>query len=479
MKKFLFASILLAVILIALGVFLQYRSHAQLDAQLRAVIGDHGLTPLSAPSAASAEKIALGRMLFFDKELSGNRDIACATCHQPALGTSDALALSIGTGGTGIGVERQIGEKRSFVPRNAQELFNRGLPFWETMFWDARVAGTPKDGYVTPAGDYLPQGLESVLAAQAMFPVLFRDEMRGGFYDIAGYQIQPGEVLDDENYTPQPAGWHDVDVLGGPNELAVYPDSPDQFPAIWDAIMDRLLAFPAYQELFQAAYPDTPPMELGFEHAANALAAFQATSFSLVDSPWDRYLAGDSGALSTAAKQGALLFYGDAGCSACHSGALLTDQGFHNIGAPQFGPGRDEFAPLDYGRYHATGLEADKFAFRTPTLRNVAVTGPWLHNGAYDSLADVILHHADPASALRGYDGGRLPEALRDSLQNSPATNEQILASLDPLLADGSSLSSGEIQQIIAFLESLTDPAIRGLEALTPDVVPSGLPVTQ
>ncbi len=479
MKKVLLASILIAMTLIALGVVLQFRTHAQLDAQLQAIIGDHGLTPISAPPASSAEKIALGRMLFFDKELSGNRDVACATCHQPALGTSDALALSIGTGGTGVGAERRNGEKRSFVPRNAQELFNRGLPFWETMFWDARVAGTPEDGYVTPAGDYLPQGLESVLAAQAMFPVLFRDEMRGGFYDIAGYQIQPGEVLDDENYTPQPAGWHDVDIFGRPNELAVYPDSPDQFPAIWGAIMDRLLAIPAYQELFQAAYPDTPLEDLGFEHAANALAAFQASAFSLANSPWDNYLAGDTQALSLAAKQGALLFYGNAGCSACHSGALLTDQGFYNIGVPQFGPGRDEFAPLDYGRYHATGLEIDKFAFRTPTLRNVVVTGPWLHNGAYDSLADAIYHHTDPASALRSYDGSPLPEALRDSLQGSPATVEQILASLDPRLAGSSSITDGEMAQIIAFLEALTDPAVQELDALTPESVPSGLPVTQ
>ncbi len=470
---------LIALALIAAGVFLQLRSYAGLDAQLQAAISEQGLALLSPPPAAPAEKIALGRMLFFDSELSGNRDVACATCHQPTLGTTDELALSIGPGGTGIGAERQIGEKRSFMPRNAPELFNRGLPFWETMFWDARVEGTPEDGYVTPAGDYLPEGLDSVLAAQAMFPVLFRDEMRGGFYDIAGYQIQPGEVLDEEDYTPQPAGWHDVDVFGQPNELAVFPDSPDQFPAIWEAIMDRLLAIPAYQELFQAAYPGTPLEEMGFEHAANALAAFQAASFNLVESPWDEYLAGDLTALSPAAKQGALLFYGEAGCSACHSGPLLTDQGFHNLAVPQFGPGRDEFAPLDYGRYHATGLETDRFAFRTPTLRNVAVTGPWLHNGAYDSLADVIRHHADPASALRDYDGSRLPDALRDSLQNSPATIEQILASLDPQLAGVPSFTGRQISQIIAFLEALTDPAIYELEGLAPETVPSGLPVIQ
>ncbi|HUM68759.1 MAG TPA: cytochrome c peroxidase, partial [Chloroflexota bacterium] len=109
------------------------------------------------------------------------------------------------------------------------------------------------------------------------------------------------------------------------------------------------LAIPAYQELFRQAYPDVPAVELGFQHAANALAAFQAQAFTFTNSPWDRYLAGDESALSKQAKQGALLFYGRAGCAACHSGPLFTDQQYHNIAAPQFGPGRDDFAPLDYG----------------------------------------------------------------------------------------------------------------------------------
>ena len=475
MRKALILFIVCAIILAALGAWRQQNLHTQLDAALQTVIVEQALAPLATPSAPEAAKVTLGQMLFFDKELSGNRDTSCATCHQPNLGTGDALSLSIGTGGTGIGAQRQLGEGRDFVPRNAVELFNRGLPFWETMFWDARVEGTSEQGYHTPAGEYLPQGLDSVLAAQAMFPVVFRDEMRGGFYNIAGYQIQPGESIDPENYTPAPAGWHDVDVFGQANELAIFSDSPEHFPAIWDSIMARLLKIPAYQELFQAAYPETPVEELGFEHAANALAAFQVAAFSLVDSPWDRYVAGDTGALSLDAKQGAALFFGDAGCTACHGGDLFTDQAFHNLGVPQFGPGRDQFAPLDYGRYHATGEEQDRFTFRTPTLRNVSLTGPWLHNGAYSSLEEVIQHHLDPAESLVNYDGRQLPEALRESLQNSTVTHERILATLDPQLEQLPTLSPWEIHQLIAFLQSLADPEAQDLDKNIPESVPSGL----
>lgn len=142
-----------------------------------------------------------------------------------------------------------------------------------------------------------------------MFPVTSNDEMRGA----------PG----------------DQDVLEQPNELALIAAS--DFPAIWDALTARLLAIPEYVTLFQAAYPDVLISELGFEHTANAIAAFEIEAFTLLNSPWQRYLNGDEMALSSAAKAGALLFYGDAGCSWCHSGPLFTDQMAHNLAVPQVG----------------------------------------------------------------------------------------------------------------------------------------------
>lgn len=471
----------LTAVLLTAVLFYVWQRHtsvraADLDAALQSLIAQQGLRPLPPAPPPDPAQVALGRALFFDKELSGNRDISCATCHHPQLATADGLPLSIGTGGTGLGPARQLGPNREIVPRHATELFNRGLAEWRTMFWEGRVSGSAAEGFHTPAGTSLPPGLDSVLAAQAMFPVTIRNEMRGGWYNIAGYPIQPGTVLDESAYGARPTGWEDTDLYGRPNELAAIPDDSQYLPQIWVLLMQRLLAIPAYRELFRQAYPDVPPAELGFQHAANALAAFQADAFTFTHSAWDRYLAGDTMALDNQAKEGALLFYGRAGCATCHSGPLFTDQQYHNIGVPQFGPGRDEVAPLDYGRYAISRDPADRYAFRTPPLHNVALTGPWLHNGAYDSLEAVIGHHLQPAEALRAYDGRSLPPELRQTLQNYPVTIDDILLTLSPELGH-TPLNGREVAQLVAFLESLTDPVAADLGHLVPDAVPSGLPV--
>ncbi|MEZ4595127.1 MAG: cytochrome-c peroxidase, partial [Chloroflexota bacterium] len=97
-----------------------------LDAELQAVIQAQGLTRLDPGPAQDPALVALGQALYFDKILSGNRDIACATCHHPQEHSGDDLPVSIGTGGVGLGETRQIGYGRSFIPRNAPEIFNRG-----------------------------------------------------------------------------------------------------------------------------------------------------------------------------------------------------------------------------------------------------------------------------------------------------------------------------------------------------------------
>jgi cytochrome c peroxidase len=428
----------------------------QIEADLRRLIEQEGLQPLTALSLqVNPAQIELGQALFFETDLSGNRDVSCATCHHPAFALGDGLPLAIGTGGSGVGPERQLGEGRQFVPRHTPDLANRGRPEWTVMFWDGRIEGTAESGFVSPAAEYLPPGLDNALAVQVMMAVVSRHEMRGGMYDAAGYLIQPGEEPDSRQQ--QPLGWSDRDIYGRENELAGLGNDPQVMPQIWAQLLVRLLERPAYQERFAAAYPDIPLTQIDFTYAANALAAFQAKTFTLTDSAWDRYLAGDSAALTSEAKQGAILFYGRLGCAHCHSGPLLTDLAYHNIGAPQFGPGTDLFAPLDYGRYAVSGQPADRYAFRTPSLRNVAQTGPWLHNGAYDSLEAVIAHHLDPTEALRSYNGRHLPPALPASLQNEAVTRQQILATLSPRLAEPQQLSRREMGQLLAFLHSLSE----------------------
>ena len=420
----------------------------ELDDSLRVLLSQQGVTPLAALSPPDTAQVELGQLLFFDKELSGNRDIACASCHHPQLMTGDARSLPVGTAGLGLGPARTLGPGREIVPRNSPEIFHRGQDQWTSMFWDSRVSG--QDGsFQTPAQSKLPAGLDSVLAAQAMFPVTSRTEMRGGLGDR--------------------------DINGGVNELCEFDDS--DLTAMWQSLTSRLLAIPEYQQRFAEVYPDVPQDQLGFQHAANAIAAFEANAFAQADSAWDRYLNGDQQALSEAAKRGAHLFFGEANCATCHSGNLLTDQKHHDIGIPQLGPGKVPATSLDPGRALVTGQAADEFAFRTPPLRNVAVTGPWMHNGAYTNLEDAVRHYKDPESALHNYDASQLAELLQGTVKTDEATIMAILNNLDSQIVNGTQLSTDQINDLMAFVFALTSPSLDLLPDLVPETVPSGLEV--
>ncbi len=419
-----------------------------LDQELEVIIDRLALAPLTRPADPDPEVVRLGEALFYDKELSGNRDIACATCHHPAEHSTDGLSLSVGTGGEGLGSRRSLGESRRLVARHSPDLFNRGAREWTSLFWDGRVERVGPQSIGSPAGKTLPDGLDGILAAQAMFPVTARDEMRGAMGD--------------------------VDVLGVPNELAAVPD--DDLPAVWDGLMQRLLRVEEYRDLFTAAYPELPVEALGFQHVANAIAAYETEAFWFADTPWDAYLEGDRTALTSEAKRGALIFFGRGRCVTCHTGPLLTDQRFHNVAVPQLGPGKGPVGGMDDGRALVTGREGDRCAFRTPSLRNVTLTGPWMHDGAYVDLEAAVRHMADPTGGFTAYDPGQLRPELRSMLQPAEEA-EAILATLDPVVSEGCGLASGDIADLVAFLEALTDPAAADLTHLVPERVPSGLPV--
>lgn len=422
---------------------------SDLDTQVREALLQANVTPLSPLPAEDPALVRLGQALMFDKVLSGNRDVSCATCHNPVTGTSDRLSLSIGSGGTGSAGSRVLSAAPQFTPRNSQELFNRGYAEFRHLFWDGRVSLAANGDFHTPAGARLPAGLSGALAAQAMFPATTRLEMRG----------QVG----------------DLDRFGIPNELAQFGD--DEQPAIWNALMNRVLAIPEYVTLFQAAYPAVAPADLGFQHAANAIAAFEVEAFTTVNSPFDRYVRGDEAAVGEPEKRGAILFFGKAGCGSCHLGPHLTDQQFHGIGAPQLGPGMSPDQPEDRGLARVTASPTDRFRFRTPPLRNVELTGPWMHDGAYTTLAAAVRHYVNTDSALRSYDASQLREDLRASHLSDPATLDALAAAIDPLVKAPLPLSDGEVADILLFLRSLTDPAASGLGSTVPASVPSGLPV--
>ncbi len=421
-----------------------------LDAQLRQSLGNWGVVPIGPMPPQDPALVALGRALFFDPILSGNRDISCATCHHPAASLADGRSLPIGTGGSGLGPQRTKPTGRVHVPRSAPTLLNSGLGM-TYFFWDGRLQRFGGLAEAAAAPRIVLPGAGDPLAAQALLPLLDRHEMRG----------QPG----------------DVDVFGAPNELAAFADS--QHVDIWSAVMDRLLRIPAYRSLFQAAFPTKPAVLLRMEDGARAIAAYQKEAFTRSRSPFDRYLDRDDGALTPEQKRGGLLFFDfqRGRCVSCHTGPLLGGQGFANVGAPQIGPGVGAEAPLDVGRGSLLNNQFYRFAFRVPPLRNVELTAPYMHNGALPTLESVVRHYDDVATSLRAYDPSHLDPETRSQHRGDQATITAILARLDDRVRAPLNLEEREIADLVAFLESLTDPTARDLGHLVPATVPSGLPL--
>jgi cytochrome c peroxidase len=410
--------------------------------------------------STTPEKVELGKFLFFDKILSGNLNISCGTCHHALADTGDGLSLPIGEGGLGLGVTRDTGSGAAAVPervpRNAPPVFNLGAMEFDTLFHDGRVQVDPSQpsGFLSPAGDDLPMGLENVLAAQAMFPVTSGTEMAG---------------QDGENPIANAAALGD---LAGP-------------AGVWEQLAQRLRDIPEYVDLFVAAFDEIDvAADIEYKHAANAIAAFEGEAWRADNSPFDRYLRGDRTAMSVSAQQGMRLFYGEAGCDSCHAGAFQTDQDFHCISMPQIGPGKgDGDGHEDFGRERVTGDADDRFLFRTPTLRNVALTGPWGHAGAFDSLEAVVLHHLDPVASLEAYDTSQavLPsrpdlDALDFLVHEDAAKRADIAAANELPVVD---LTDREIERLMDFLHALTDPSSIDLRADVPKRVPSGLTLAE
>ena len=405
----------------------------------------------------SEAKRQLGQLLFFDKLLSGNRNISCATCHHPLTNSGDDLSLPIGEGGSGLGPARDTGGGDDAVvervPRNAPHLFNLGDASFTALFFDGRVALDPgqPSGFLSPAGNDLPSGLDNPLAVQAMFPVTSGTEMAGQ------------------------AGENEVADAAAANDL----------PGVWAILAERLRQNPEYVSRFMNAFPNQvlSAADISFVLAANAIGFFEAESFQARNSPFDRKEAGEATAMSAAALRGEALFNGKGQCSQCHSGPLQTDQSFRSIALPQIGPGKGDGVSghEDFGRERVTGDPADRYRFRTPSLRNVELTAPYGHDGAYASLAAIIRHHNDPVAALESYDIGQavLPsrpdlDAIDGFVQADAGLRGQIAAAneLAPL-----GLSEAEIGDLVEFMKALTDPASRDLSALVPESLPSGLPV--
>jgi cytochrome c peroxidase len=405
------------------------------------------------------KKVVLGQALFFDKELSGNRNISCSSCHSPLANTSDGLSINLGEGARGFSVSRSPG---TFPPlpsdplergqRNGPALFDRGAKEFVFFMHDGRFEKRP-NGFLTPAGQDLPQGFNNLLEVVSIFAFTEVQEMLG----------QPGENDIADAVAAQGSG----------------------FIPVWDKLIERIKAQPNYHTIIFDAYPELygDINKFTIVHVGRAISQFQASAFKTsMDNPFDRYLRGDDDAISKEAARGYKLFTGKAKCAAGHSGPFLTDQKFHAIGVPQIGPG---FGGVgndgreDFGREGVTHNIKDRYKFRTPPLRNVALTGPWGHDGAFSMLEDMVRHHLDAKTSLESYNTTMCTLPSRQDLDqidfiatNNLNTTWEIGKRIE---LDKIRLSDSEFKALMSFMFALTDPEHLDTRHTVPKSVPSGL----
>lgn len=425
-----------------------------LPQHVRGLLAANRITPIAAPPTVSPAMFALGEALFYDKILSGTRDVACATCHAPQHASADGRTLNAGINGVGVGPERT----GLLGGRHTQPLFNLHL-LPGNLTIDGKVELI--NGLVSPLGlgtGFIPYPVQQLLGfdvvnTQAILPIATGQEMLG---------------------FPDP---HDDNEVGD--------CTPFDLACVWGAYMVRIKAIPQYQPLFTAAFPNTPYAQVGITEVGVAIGSYEYAAFSFDDSPWDRFVAGDNSAVSAAALRGAVTFFtpGKGNCVSCHSGNNFTDLKFHKTLTPQFGPGGtvpggDGPGGLDdFGRMRNSHDAADKYAWRTPPLRGVELTAPYGRLGQYTELEDHLLHYIDPTQALLDYDITQLEDpALHSTLLGNTA---DVLANgVDPLLGTVH-LTPADVPDLIAFLYSLTDDGERDMNHLIPATVPSGLLVDQ
>jgi len=390
----------------------------------------------------------VGRNLWFDTVTGLNGDNSCAGCHSPTAGFGDTQPIAIGIENNGI-----VGPNRS-GPRNmrrAPMVINSA--FFPNLMWNSRFSSLSGDPFDNSAGFLFPEPegtslsyLPLLLDAQAFIPPTERTE-------VAGFAFQ------------------------GDNH------------AIRAEMLRRIDAIPAYRELFGRAFKDVQRgAPITIDMFARAIAEFEL-SLTFANAPIDRYARGNVDALTDQEKRGALLFFGQAGCVSCHavaggSNEMFSDFRDHAIGVPQIVPeltnntfdGTD--ANQDFGREDTTGDPADRYAFRTAPLRNIALSPAFMHDGAFLSLERAIRHHLDVVASARSYDP--VVEGLPADLAGEVGPVEPLLARLDPLIISPQRLAAAQLDALVAFVKhGLLDPQARPekLRSLVPKQVPSGRPV--
>lgn len=387
----------------------------------------------------------LGRMLWFDPIQGLNNDNTCGGCHSPLNGFGDSQPIAIGVDNNGV-----VGPDRTGPRNQRRSPMAINTAFYPTLMWNSRFRSLSGDPFDNSAGFEFPDPegftlshLPHLLTAQAFIPPTERVEQ---------------------------AGFH-------------FPGDNDD---IRDEVVRRLNASSEYRAIFARSFPHVKAGgPITIEDFARAIAEFEFT-LVFADAPIDRYARGIRNALTQSQKQGAVLFFGRAGCVECHavsgsSNEMFSDFQEHVAGIPQVvplvanvdfdGPGGDE----DFGLEQATGNPSDRYAFRTSPLRNVALQPAFMHNGAFTQLEDAILYHLDAVAGTATYTTAGLPADLRGPL----GPMHPVLDRLDPRLRTPVRLTQEEFDALVDFVRNgLLDPAAepQKLRRLIPQKLPSGMP---
>lgn len=461
------ASPILLLLFSALTACNDSTSTVQLDEELRKLVNSEGLTGNAMKERTipdvSSKTVQLGMRLFYSKSLGGDQDSACVSCHHPVLGGGDALSLSIGVEAQDpdlLGVGRLHSSTGTHsdggptVPRNAPTTFN--LAAWdEVLFHDGRVESLAKTDHENGAGTEGIRTPDSTVStadlsgglnlahAQARFPVTSPEEMKGFNHNGKNNQ-QIRDFL--------------AQRLGG-------------YGAGTGLLSNTAYWLDKFRDTFNS--PTGTAEELITEQRISFLLGEYERSQVFIDTPWKSYVEGNNSAISESAKRGGTLFFtpiaeGGADCSSCHSGDFFTDENFHNIATPQIGRGKGDGATgdEDFGRFRETKRAEDMFAFRTPTLLNVEVTGPWTHAGAYTTLEAMVRHSLNHQKALTNYDTNQLNQVGIQSLSKIQAHTQK---AIDASNFEGSelNLSDTQVTDIVEFLKTLTDPCVKDRQCLS------------
>lgn len=357
-------------------------AHAQdVDKDLSQYITMMNLKGLPAPTPKKEALYQLGLRLFYDKQVSGKENISCHSCHSLGGHSGDTLPLGVGEGSDGLDVKR-IQNQGALLARHTPPLYNLGLAGVGAFFWDGRIRRHAQGGLQTPEPGLngpnpklkeIADALKGdLLAAQAIFPMADSKEMLGQ-------------------------------------------DSTLTHVEAWEGVMHRLFngrLGASYKRFFREAFPGVEEFNIG--HAGLAIAELERHHFLAINTPWDIYVRGDKRFMTQRMKRGAVLFLGKASCTNCHMGDHLTSFGFQNVGVPQIGPGKT--GGDDKGLAEDTGASSHRYRFRVAPLRNIALTAPYMHSGAYSTMWQVIDHYNTPVQALKNFTWNPVHPRYRENL---------------------------------------------------------------